>query len=237
MAEVDRFRCVTNCHGAEADASRNLWAISNALVHTSRLILHRVRAFSNRPIFLDGHCDLLATDTLQASSRPAHQFLLSSARIAEIDAHFPFSEQESVRICVHSSLVVSRVFRRLSSPNPMYSDTCDVETPKPWSVQRPPASPRSIPYMACCQMQSLCTLVMVLWNVRTAMCSGNLGSYSYLLYRPTASTEVQDTERLVEELQSTVEALGRSLQADAMFEGVGLMAKEAEGLYESTMMD
>lgn len=48
---------------------------------------------------------------------------------------------------------------------------------------------------------------------------------------------MQATERLVEELQSGVEALGRSLQADVIFEGVGLMAKEQEGLYECTMID
>lgn len=236
-AEADRFRCVTNYQGPEADASRNLWAISNAVIHTSRLTLHRVRAFLDRPILSDEHCDLLATDTVQSSSRPAQQFHLSTRQISEINAFFPFTEKESVRICLHSSLVVSRVFRRLSSPNPMYSDISDVEGPKLWSSRRPLPSPRSIPLMACCQMQSFCTLAIVLWHVRTAICSGNISSYSYLLDRPSATTEVQDTERLMEELQLGMETLGKSVLADAVFEGVGRMAKEAEGLYESTMVD
>lgn len=236
-AEADRFRCVTNYQGVEADASRNLWAISNAFIHTSRLTLHRARAFLDRPIFLDEHCDFLAIDTFQASSRPAQDFHLSTKRIAEIKALFPFSEQESVRICLHSSLVVSRVFRRLPSPNPTYSDTTELQTAVPWASRRPLASPRSIPYMARCQLHSFYTLAMVLWLVRTAMCSGNLSSYSYLLDRPSATTEVQDAERLMEELQSGLEALAWSIQADVVFEGVGVMAKKIEGVYEATLID
>jgi hypothetical protein len=68
--DADRFRCVTNYQGAEADASRNLWAISNALTHTARLMLHRVRAFVDRPVFLDGPYDFLAIGTLNPTSRP-----------------------------------------------------------------------------------------------------------------------------------------------------------------------
>lgn len=163
-AEVDRFRCVTNYQGAEADASRNLWAISNALVHTARLILHRARAFPDRPIFIDDYCDYLAIGPNQSSELP-RDFRLSTARIAEINALFPFTQQESVQICFHSALIISRITRRLSAPNPMYSDTAELEVAIPWLSRRTFSSPRSIPYMACCQFQSFCVLATVLWRV------------------------------------------------------------------------
>lgn len=235
-AEADRFRCVTNYQSAEADASRNQWAISNALIHTSRLTLHRVLAFMDHSVFSDKHCDLLAVDAVQ-SSHPTHQFRLSNGRRSEINAVFPSTQQESVRICLNSALVVSRVFRRLACPNPIYSDTSDVETPKLWSFRGPFTSPRSIPLMACLQMQSFCVLAVVMWQVRTAMLPGNFGSYSHLLDRPSVTTDIQDTERLMEELQLGMETLGKSLHADAVFEGMGRMVREVERLYESTMID
>lgn len=235
-AEVDRFRCVTNYQGAEAYASRNLWAISNAMIHTARLTLHRVRAFSDRPIFMDDCCDYLAIGT-NLSSEQTHGFHLSAGRIAEINALFPFTEQESVRICFHSALVISRVTRRLPPPNITYSDTAEAEVPTPCLSRRPLASPHSIPYMACCQFQSFSVLALVLRRVRTAMCSGNLATYSYLLDRPSSSTQVQDAERLIEELQSSMEVLGRFIQAAIVFEGLEKLAKEVETTCESTLMD
>jgi hypothetical protein len=69
------------------------------------------------------------------------------------------------------------------------------------------------------------------------MCSGNLGNYSYLLDQPGITTEVQATERLMEELESGMEALGKSIQADGVFEGVQMMAKEVERVYEATATD
>ncbi|OJJ47392.1 hypothetical protein ASPZODRAFT_116687 [Penicilliopsis zonata CBS 506.65] len=242
-AEADRFRCVTNYQGAEADASRNLWAISNALIHTARLTLHRVRAFVDRPIFLDGQCDLLAMDGTStvgstSTASPSHLHL-SPGRVAEIQTLCARTEPESVRICLHSALVVSRVFRRLPAPNPNYSDTVEVDSgggiwPRPRRCAVP-GHPRSIPYMACCQLQSFYTLAIILRRVRAGMCSGNIASYAYLLDRPSATTEVQDTERLIEELQAGMEALRRSIQADVVFGGVASIALEVQRLYEATV--
>ncbi|KAH1272476.1 hypothetical protein KXX16_001326 [Aspergillus fumigatus] len=251
-AEADRFLCVTNYQGPEADASRNLWAISNALIHTARITLHRTRAFLDPPVLLDQHCDVLATETSSSyssssstttSSQPTTQRRqLSTPRAAEISSFFPFTEEQSVRICLHSALVVSRVFRRLPSPDPTYSDMGHADVvvvgrPQA-SCWRPKlASPRSIPYMACFQLQSFYILAMVLWRIRTAMCSGNISSCAYLLDRPCAATEVQDAERLVEELRYGMEALERSIAADVVFEGIRMIHKEAERVYETVLMD
>ncbi|KAL3256221.1 hypothetical protein ABHI18_007755 [Aspergillus niger] len=238
-AEVDRFRCVTNYEGPEADASRNLWAISNALIHTARLILHRVRAFPDCTILTNDYYDYLAIGINQASHGAAHDFHLSTGRIAEINALFPFTEQESVHICLHSALAISRIFRRLPVPSASrYTDTAEAEAPIPWLSWQPLASPRSVPYLACCQLQSFGILAVVLCRVRMATRSGNLASYSYLLDRPgSCSTRVQDAERLIEELQSGMEALGRSIQADTVFEGIIGVAKEVKRIWKSTVMD
>ncbi|KAL3430412.1 hypothetical protein BDV09DRAFT_202227 [Aspergillus tetrazonus] len=236
-AEADRFRCVTNYQGAEANASRNLWAISNALIHTSRLTLHSVRAFPDSRRFLDASVDLLSLDASRTASGLVENFPLSTSRTGEVDTHFPFTERESIRICLHSSLVVSRVFRRLPSPNPNYSDTTvDVTAAMPWTSWQRLSSPRSIPYMASCQMQSFYTLAMVLKCVNTALCSGTISSYAYLFEQPSVTTEVQDAERLVEELQFGMDALGRSIKADIVFEGVEVMAREVERVFEATLM-
>lgn len=48
---------------------------------------------------------------------------------------------------------------------------------------------------------------------------------------------MQDAERLVEELQSRMEALGTSIQADMPFEGLRTMAMEVQRVYEVTVMD
>jgi hypothetical protein len=71
------------------------------------------------------------------------------------------------------------------------------------------------------------------------MYSGAISSYLYLLDRPCVTTETQDAERLVEEVQGGMEVLGRSIRADADggFGGVGGMLREVERVYEMTMMD
>ncbi|RAK98127.1 uncharacterized protein BO80DRAFT_427634 [Aspergillus ibericus CBS 121593] len=238
-AEADRYRCIANCQGTEADSERILWATSSALLHMARLALHRIRAFPEPSIFFSEQCDLLASNTGRSSSRP---FQLSPSRMNEINSLFPFTEQESIRICLQSSLVVSRISRRLPSPNPAYSDAADApdgENTASWVSRSRPSlgSPRSIPYLACGQLQCFYALTMVLWRVRAAAYAGNLSSVYYLLDRPSVQTEVQDAERLMEELHLGMEALMASFRADSVFEGVGMMAKEMEAVYKATIMD
>ncbi|KAL4971398.1 hypothetical protein BDW66DRAFT_165272 [Aspergillus desertorum] len=242
-AEVDRFRCVTHYQGTEADASRNLWAISNALIHTARLTLYRVRAFPDRPLFRvhEGckSCDLLAAFR---PSRPATAELrLSSTRLAELNAVFSCSEQDAVQICLQSALVVSRVFRRLPSPNPSYASDVDVDTAIPSMISRRMGgglgSPRSVPYMAVFQMQAFHILSGLLARLHAAMCSGTIANHGYLLPRTSVVTAVQDAERLVEEMQRGIEALAESIRADAVFEGVGGMVREVEGVLGAIVMD
>lgn len=235
--ETDRYRCIANCQGTEADAERVLWAISRVLIHTARLLLHRVRAFPDR---LADSFTTIATNSTSKTSTP-----LSPSRRAEIDALLPFDEQESTRICIRSALLISRVFRHLPTPNPMYSDTpADGETfgyglglgQINGDSERSLTSPRSVPYMAWCGMQSFYVLAMVLWRVRAALSAGNLSSIYNLLDRPTERTAIQDAERLEEELHMGIESLRVSMKADRVYEGVGKMVRELESVYDATMM-
>ncbi|KAL3457649.1 Zn(II)2Cys6 transcription factor [Aspergillus heterothallicus] len=244
-AEVDRFRCVTHYSGTEADASRNLWAIANALTHTARLTLFRVRAFPDQPLFRvhEGRksCDLLAAPR---SPRPVPAPLrLPRTRLAELNTVFPCSAQDAVQICLQSALVVARVFRRLPSPNPAYTSDVDVDvdTAIPAVISRRMGarllSPRSVPYMAIFEMQALYILSGLLARVQAAMCSGMMADYAYLLPKASAVTAVQDAERLVEEMQCAIEALAESIRADAMFKGIGGMVREVQGVLGAMTMD
>lgn len=162
-----------------------------------------------------------------------------------MDALFPVDDQESMRICIRSALLISRVFRHLPTPNPMYSDTpTDGETlgfglelglSSAFS-RRSISSPRSLPYMAWCGMQSFYVLAMVLWRVRAALSAGNLSSVYDLLDRPSERTAIQDAERLEEELHMGIEALRASMKADGVYEGIWRMVRELESVYDATMM-
>lgn len=234
--ETDRYRCIANCQGTEADAERVLWAMSRILIHTARLLLHRVRAFPDRPV------DSLSNNSISASGTNTP---LSASRRTEVDALFPVDDQESMRICIRSALLISRVFRHLPTPNPMYSDTpTDGETlgfglelglSSAFS-RRSISSPRSLPYMAWCGMQSFYVLAMVLWRVRAALSAGNLSSVYDLLDRPSERTAIQDAERLEEELHMGIEALRASMKADGVYEGIWRMVRELESVYDATMM-
>ncbi|KAB8271903.1 hypothetical protein BDV30DRAFT_227796 [Aspergillus minisclerotigenes] len=197
----------------------------------ARIRLHRFRAFLDHPLFLGEHCGLTSINRIDFlnASHP-----LSPSRITKINSTFPFTEQESAAICLKSSLAVSRVFRHLTPPNLYYTDApSDNEASPRSSTSR--FCPRSLPYMACCQMQSFYALTMLLRRVRTSLSSGDLQACYHLLSQPEPGSEVQDAERLVEELRNGLESLSASMRADVAFEGVVGMVQEIEGVCFATL--
>ncbi|KAF4167620.1 hypothetical protein CNMCM6936_004677 [Aspergillus lentulus] len=201
-AEADRFRWVTNIPGLSRCLLRSVG-------HVPRFDPHRITVISPRSI------------PLSSRDRP---IVSSPARVADIECIFPFTEQESTSICLKSALVMSRVFRQLSSPNPDSGLEADGK------ASDRSRSPRGLPHMACCTLQRVYAICMLLSKVRTALCSGDLSSCCYLLDRPTPAADVQDAERLTEELQQVLNALSASIRADAVFEGMAAMAREMEGI-------
>ncbi|KAL5359441.1 hypothetical protein BJX96DRAFT_58059 [Aspergillus floccosus] len=225
VAESDRCRCITNQQGAEAFATRTMWEIARAFIHTSRVTLHCLRAFPDQP-FLGQYF---------RPTSPSAAPQLSSARIMEIEAVYPFTEQESLITCLKSSLAVSRIFAHLAAPNPHYSDAEFLADRTPSALNSPPLYPRSLPYTACCELQSASVLVVVLEKVRARSCSGDFKPLYFLLNNPQMETEKQDVERLSEELQNGVKALLSSLRRNSIFEAVGIMVREVEEMYKTVL--
>jgi hypothetical protein len=60
-----------------------------------------------------------------------------------------------------------------------------------------------------------------------------------LLRASNHGTEVQDVERVIEELQNGIGALYTALKGDSVFEGIGDMVRDVEGVYleNSALMD
>ena len=176
--------------------SRSEWIVHWHFIR-SRVELHRFHAFKDHTPFPN---DFISIASGITESSPH----LSTSRTAEIDAVFPFTKQDSARICLKSALVVSRIFRYLVSPNTA------LRTP-------PPPPPRPIPYMACCELLSFHTLTTLLSRVRTALCLGDLSRCYDLLDRPEPATEVADAERVIEEMQGAADSLAESIGKESVF--------------------
>ncbi|KAB8246720.1 hypothetical protein BDV35DRAFT_380455 [Aspergillus flavus] len=222
------IRALSSSSTTLGSAHRTQYSVA---VLNARIRLHRFRAFLDHPLFLGEHCGLTSINRIDFlnSSHP-----LSPSRITKIHSTFPFTEQESAAICLKSSLAVSRVFRHLTPPNLYYTDApSDNEASPRSSTSR--FCPRSLPYMACCQMQSFYALTMLLRRVRTSLSSGDLQACYHLLSQPEPGSEVQDAERLVEELRNGLESLSASMRADVAFEGVVGMVQEIEGVCFATL--
>jgi hypothetical protein len=176
----------------------------------------------NIPLFLDKYCHLPSINTNNIS-------MPSPTWIADRESSFPFTEQESSNICLKASLVVATAFRKLPYPG-LHRETYQGERP----TRR---SPHTIPFFACCAMQSCYALLMLLHKVRACLMTDCLPTCYHLLNKPDPVTEASDAERLTEELRSGVESLGMSMKADVIFEGVGGMGREIEHAYLAAFPD
>ncbi|KAJ5557767.1 hypothetical protein N7513_003353 [Penicillium frequentans] len=231
VMESDRPLPVMDRQDAEASAANGIWIIARILIHTARIRLHRLKAFLDAPIFLQKYCGLTSINGPGSSSTLSR----SINRIKDLENIFPFTEQQSSSICLASALVVARSFNNLPPPIP---DPTELDTSaedagfserNKYSVSRFRRYPHIFPYFACCAMQSCYALLMVLYKVRASKVSDRLSTCYHLLNHPIPGTEVQDSERLVEEIRHAVESLRTFLLQNAAFEGVDGMRSEIEG--------
>lgn len=169
------------------------------------------------PLFLDKYCDLASINSHGPSSTP------SPVWVAGRESTFPFTEQESSKICLKAALVVATCFRQLPYLVPTSLGPCEKIITHKW--------PHTIPYFVCCAMQSSYTLLMLLHKVRACLATDRLANCYHLLDKPEPTTEISDAERLTEELRHAVKSLGVSLKSDIIFEGVGNMGREIESAY------
>lgn len=75
---------------------------------------------------------------------------------------------------------------------------------------------------------------MLLRDIRASSSAGDFSSCYHLLSDPQPESEVQDVERLIEELRHATESLVASIQSDTVFEGVVGMACEVESVHDVT---
>ncbi|OJJ38388.1 hypothetical protein ASPWEDRAFT_179945 [Aspergillus wentii DTO 134E9] len=214
IIESDRSLRLNCQQGADASAAQNMWLIARLFIHASRLKLHRFRAFMDIPIFLENHCDIPSINVDNPELMP------STSRMTELEAVFPFTEQESSVICLKSSLATARIFHNLPNPalcNLAPETTIDRQSPNSVTTLFPPP----IPYFA----------------FRASADSGRLCTCYHLLSQPEPGTEVQDAERLMDELRNGVESLVTCMKPIVIFEGMSDMVREIENAWHAAFSE
>lgn len=78
-------------------------------------------------------------------------------------------------------------------------------------------------------MQGCYTLLMLLYKVRSCCTSNHLSACHHLLGHPGPGSEIQNAERLVEELRHGLESIFLLIKKDGVFQHVGAMARDLEG--------
>ncbi|CAG8937041.1 unnamed protein product [Penicillium salamii] len=229
--DLDQPLKMVTCEGPDATAVRNLWLMARFLAHTARLKLHRFRAFGDHPVFLDKFCDLSSVTNLLFSELPVSA---SPGWLSEVASFHPFTEEDSTQVCLRSALVLSRVMRAISWPNISQSeDVVGVSSLSPYRVQYP----RSLPYIACCGMQSCYVFMMLLRKIRTSVNSNEFSDSRYLLGWTEPGTERQAAERFIEELRHGVKSICAFMSANTVFGGIMDMAREVETVYLTHFSD
>lgn len=75
---------------------------------------------------------------------------------------FPYSTQQSAKICLQASLVISRMFTSLPIPQPLSDNHTHAQ------ARGRPLLPRTMPSFACCLMQSSYAMLMIFYKARVA---------------------------------------------------------------------
>lgn len=84
-------------------------------------------------------------------------------------------------------------------------------------------------------MQSCYALLMVLYKLRAAQATDRLSTCYHLLHHPSPGTEVQDFERLEEEIRHSLQCLRSSLQCSP-FEAVNGMGDEIDSAFRAAFL-
>ncbi|KAJ5492257.1 hypothetical protein N7453_010354 [Penicillium expansum] len=129
---------------------------------------------------------------------------------------FPYSTQQSAKICLQASLVISRMFHSLPVPQPLL---------EPQQQQGRPL-PRTMPSFACCLMQSSYAMFMIYYKARVAK---QLAPDS-----PDNEHGGDSTGQLIEELRQGLERIiGAVSNYSIAFEALDGMRDEIEGAYKT----
>ncbi|CAI7582741.1 unnamed protein product [Penicillium bialowiezense] len=125
---------------------------------------------------------------------------------------FPYSTQQSGKICLQAALLISRIFHSLPIPQPL-------------SDARPSRTlPRTMPSFACCLIQSSYAMFMIYYKARVAK-----------QLSPDQNDKSGDsTRQLIEELRQGLERVITAVSNYSLaFEALDGMRDEIEGAYKT----
>ncbi|PYH91602.1 hypothetical protein BO71DRAFT_44932 [Aspergillus ellipticus CBS 707.79] len=209
-------------------AAWNLGLITNILSHSARIKLHRRRAFAEVPIFVQKHCDLAFVNTDEPFSQT------ETPRVASyLESIFPFSVEESSKVCLKSSLAISRAFGHLNSLALSQSNYLTMSNTITDTSLHQKQYGGSLPYFKCAAMQACYSLYMLVHHIRAALSSKRLSICYFLLNQPDPATEVQDAKRPIEELRNGISGLISSMKLDMVFDGITAMTRDLDAVYLS----
>ncbi|KAJ5337889.1 hypothetical protein N7452_004617 [Penicillium brevicompactum] len=125
---------------------------------------------------------------------------------------FPYSTQQSGKICLQASLLISRIFHSLPIPQPL----TDARSPR--------ALPRTMPSFACCLIQSSYAMFMIYYKARVAK----------QLSPDQNDNSGDSTGQLIEELRQGLERIITAVSNYSLaFEAMDGMRDEIEGAYKT----
>ncbi|KAI9928262.1 hypothetical protein MW887_002295 [Aspergillus wentii] len=131
---------------------------------------------------------------------------------------FPYTSQQSAKVCLRAAFLISHMFSSLPLPEPLYVPGDGQETP----LHQPP---RTMPSFACCLMQGSYALLMIFYKARVAKQLSPGFDYD---------NTGNPSDRLVEELR---QGLGRLISAVGnyaiAFEALDGMRDEIAGAYQT----
>ncbi|KAJ5177861.1 uncharacterized protein N7500_000560 [Penicillium coprophilum] len=129
---------------------------------------------------------------------------------------FPYSTQQSAKICLQAALMISRMFHSLPVPQPLLD---------PQQQQGRPL-PRTMPSFACCLMQSSYAMFMIYYKARVAK--------QLAPDAPENEHGGDSTGQLIEELRQGLERIIAAVSNYSLaFEALDGMRDEIEGAYKT----
>ncbi|KAK1138248.1 hypothetical protein N8T08_003350 [Aspergillus melleus] len=149
-------------------ASKTMRAFAEVKLHTARIKTHRLCAFQDIDTISPEPPDLSApADPIDFSLESGNSPIYIQDPPVPRHAHrlpFPFSSDESSRICLHAAFNVVVLLDNLPHPRPTAEPS---ETDASLSLRRPQHEmPRTMPTLICCAMQSGYAMLMLCVKAR-----------------------------------------------------------------------
>ncbi|KAF7170756.1 hypothetical protein CNMCM5623_003296 [Aspergillus felis] len=161
----------TRVESPEGAASQIMITIAEIRLHTARIKAHRLCAFQDIPSFHQRQYEFGPSPTVSESETQPESPSASEAgstrpstSSSSSTLHFPFSSQESSKICFHGALNIVTLLNNLPFPNP--TNEIPLNSPPYLSQATRIEIPRSILTFACCGMQSGYVMLMLCLKAR-----------------------------------------------------------------------